>query len=69
MMTTAAQATSVVSPGLVHSFIRSLLVDQQDHEDQHEGQQHAVDHLREQDHLDQRKSRQQNDAGTDDYQK
>ncbi len=43
--------------GLVHSPIRSLLVDQQDHEDQHERQQHAVEHLREQNHPHQREIR------------
>src|ERR1017187_8323095 len=40
-----------------------LLVDQQDHENQDEGQQHAVEDLRKQDHLHQRKAGYQDHAG------
>src|ERR1035437_8674659 len=40
-----------------------FLVDQQDHEDQDEGQQHAVEDLREQDHFYQREAGNQDHAG------
>src|ERR1035441_5330469 len=41
------------------------LVDQQHHEDEDEGQQDAVEHLGEQDHLDQREAGYQDDTGAD----
>src|ERR1019366_1600812 len=58
-----------VVSGRIDPFLhQSLFVDQDDHKDQDERQQHAVQHLREENHLHQRELRQNDHSRADDNQ-
>ena len=63
MITVVAQAMTLKSRELTYSPIRSLFVDQQQHEDQDKRQHDAVNDLGENRDLDQGQTRNQDDAG------
>ncbi len=58
----------VKEPGVYILSHQAGLVDQQKHKDQHKGEQHAVENLREHQHFEQRETRQQDNSSARAYQ-